>query len=269
MDLIEYNQVNKRLLKRHPWEQARLQILKFLLKKAGPTTTIADIGSGDAYLATNIAISSPQSSVAAVDIHYDETLLNHLNKSKPSNIHYFSNLQSAQSYLTTPCDIVILMDVLEHVASPGDLLQEIRQTLPLTSQTRFIVTVPAFQFLFSEHDRKLGHYKRYNRKQLNDFLRLHGFIVQKSGYCFSTLLAPRLLQMAAERLGRKKATVQSGIHNWKGNKFFTAVIKNLFWAEFQLSWFLARMNIHLPGLTCYSICHHSPSLFHATTKNNG
>lgn len=269
MDLIEYNQVNKRSVNRHPWELARLQILTFLLKKAGQTDTIVDIGSGDAYLATNIAIASPHSTVAAVDIHYDETVVNDLNSRKPSNIHYFNNLPSAQSCVAGPCNMVILMDVLEHVADPGALLQQIRQTLSLTPETQFIITVPAFQFLFSEHDRKLGHYKRYSRKELNAFLRLHGFTVEKSGYCFSTLLLPRLLQVAAEKLGRRKATVQSGIHNWKGNKFFTAVIKNLFWAEFQLSWFLARMNIHLPGLTCYSICHHSPSLFHAITKKKG
>lgn len=267
MDLVEFNSVDKNSIRRHPWELARLQILKFLMRKYRQPKTIVDIGSGDAYLAANIAFASPQCQVAAVDINYDDAVLKNLNKNKSPNIGYFNNLESAQYFLDETCDVVILMDVLEHLAHPEKLLTEINQTLSLTSKTLFIITVPAFQFLFSQHDKKLRHYRRYNRKQLLELLRSQGFVIQKSGYCFNTLLIPRLFQLAAEKLGREKATVQNGIHNWKGNKFFTAVIKNLFWTEFKLSWFLAQMNIHLPGLTCYSICHNSPSSFHATMKN--
>jgi SAM-dependent methyltransferase len=267
MDLVEYHTIDKPNLRRHPWEQARLQILKFLIKRSEQQQVIVDIGSGDAYLANNVACSLPQSFVVGVDINYTETLLKDLNESKPVNVEYFSNLQLVRPFLVTTCGVVILMDVLEHVAHPENLLQEICQTLPVTSQTQFIVTVPAFQFLFSQHDKKLGHYKRYNRKQLNQLLRSQGFEIQTSGYCFNALLIPRLFLLTAEKLGNKKATIQKGIHNWEGNKFFTAVIKNLFWVEFKLSWFLAQMNIHLPGLTSYSICHYSPSLSRVTTKN--
>jgi hypothetical protein len=267
MDLAEFNSVDKTSIRRHPWELARLQILKFLLKKYNQPKTIVDIGSGDAYLATSIALASPHCQVVAIDINYDNAVLRDLNKNRPSNIGYFNDLETAQYFLDTTCDAIILMDILEHVAHPEKLFNEITQKLSLTSDTWFIITVPAFQFLFSEHDKKLRHYRRYNRKQLLHLLQSQGLVIQTSGYCFHSLLIPRLFQLAGERLGSKKATIQNGIHNWKGNKFFTAVIKNLFWTEFKLSWFLARMNIHLPGLTCYSICQNSRSSFHATMKN--
>ena len=62
-------------------------------------------------------------------------------------------------------DIVIAMDVLEHIQNNYSALKEWKHTLKPTGL--LLIFVPAFQHLWSSHDIFLGHYKRYNKKDLN------------------------------------------------------------------------------------------------------
>ena len=60
---------------------------------------------------------------------------------------------------STDADLVLLMDVLEHMTDDVTLLREYVERV--TSGTRFLITVPAFGFLWSGHDEFLRHYRRY------------------------------------------------------------------------------------------------------------
>jgi SAM-dependent methyltransferase len=59
---------------------------------------------------------------------------------------------------------VVLLDVLEHVADPVQVLTHARDVLD--DKGAIIATVPAYQFLFSDWDRALGHYRRYTASLL-------------------------------------------------------------------------------------------------------
>lgn len=61
-------------------------------------------------------------------------------------------------------DTILYIDVLEHIEQDG---MEIRQaTQKLARYGNLVVLVPAHQYLFSPFDSKIGHFRRYNRKQL-------------------------------------------------------------------------------------------------------
>lgn len=257
MDIIEYKQTNQAYFRRHPWEQARSKMLAFMLSRCPSKKNIVDVGSGDAWLAMNVANQNPNSVVIAADINYDEHILTRINTTKPSNLFLINNLDQANSNLTGKVDTIVLMDVLEHVAEPLSFLKEIIEKLPLSEHVHFIITVPAYQSLFSQHDRNLGHYKRYTRKELVTLIRSSGLISVRSGYCFNSLLIPRWFQVQKEKNGRVSKSVEEGIHGWKGGGFITSLLKNIFWIEFKISWYLSRLGINIPGLTCYCICRHS------------
>jgi hypothetical protein len=44
------------------------------------------------------------------------------------------------------------------------------------------MTVPAFSFLYSKHDAKIGHYRRYSKSRVKNLLTKNGFKIEKIFY---------------------------------------------------------------------------------------
>jgi SAM-dependent methyltransferase len=63
-----------------------------------------------------------------------------------------------------PFDSVVMINTLEHIPDDVAALRAMRQVL--RPGGRAIVYVPAFNALFSEFDRKVGHQRRYNRRMM-------------------------------------------------------------------------------------------------------
>jgi len=248
MDLLEQEKIRSSQFKRHPWEIVRLKILLFLLKKRPDKNLIVDVGSGDAFVATQLSEKLFNTKIAAVDINYNEQFIN---DNKRTNIVFLKNISHVPEIGII--DTILLMDVLEHIERPEDLLDDIRTLKNVSSATEFIITVPAFQFLFSEHDTFLKHYRRYNRIELNGLVCKEGFKIKSSGYFFVTLFFARLCQ---KLFGIKPS---QGLHNWNRGRLMTSIIIALLWTDFKICWYLSRIGINLPGLSCYCICHPLPS----------
>lgn len=84
-------------------------------------------------------------------------------------------------------DIITLLDVIEHVDDDGKLLQ---QALRLLNPGGFmLITVPAFPFLWSQHDVINHHKRRYTRKSLRNVIEGNGLIIEALTY-FNFLLFP-------------------------------------------------------------------------------
>ncbi len=63
-------------------------------------------------------------------------------------------------------DAAVMLDVIEHVEDPVEVLRHAARVL--TKDGVIIVTVPAYPWLFGEWDKRLGHYRRYTRKMLRE-----------------------------------------------------------------------------------------------------
>ncbi|MDP7735360.1 class I SAM-dependent methyltransferase [Mycobacterium paragordonae] len=95
-----------------------------------------------------------------------------------------------------------LFDVVEHLEDPSDLLREVARVLSPTGT--LVVTVPAYQWLWSAEDEALGHFRRYSTKTLRSALEESGFTVRSARYCFASLVPPAaLLRTLPHRLGRR------------------------------------------------------------------
>jgi SAM-dependent methyltransferase len=97
-------------------------------------------------------------------------------------------------------DLVCLLDVLEHIDEDLATLRAVRTLLAPGGKA--LVTVPAYRWLWSEHDEFLHHKRRYTARELRGKAEAAGLAVDMLSY-FNTLLFPLA---AAARLLRLKGT---------------------------------------------------------------
>ena len=107
---------------------------------------------------------------------------------KKSGVHVANgHLPRDLPFRTHEFDLVCLFDVLEHVEEDVASLQAIRRLLKPGG--RVFITVPAHKWLWSAHDRKLHHFRRYSRLRLVETVRGAGYRLTKLSY-FNSFLFP-------------------------------------------------------------------------------
>lgn len=86
-------------------------------------------------------------------------------------------------------DIITALDVMEHIENENDFLNEIKKLSTTSGGGYILITVPAYQFLFTYHDEINNHYRRYNKNRLKKVLLENGFDIMKISY-FNFFLFP-------------------------------------------------------------------------------
>ena len=66
-------------------------------------------------------------------------------------------------------DLILAADVIEHIKNDILIVKKLKNYLKEISGI-MIITVPAYQFLFSKKDKELKHYRRYNVTTLSKLL---------------------------------------------------------------------------------------------------
>jgi SAM-dependent methyltransferase len=77
-------------------------------------------------------------------------------------------------------DVVTALDVIEHVEDDARAVREMARILKPGGL--MVITVPAFQALWSDWDVILHHFRRYRRRQLRDLLASAGLEVERCDY---------------------------------------------------------------------------------------
>lgn len=94
-------------------------------------------------------------------------------------------------------DLICFFDCLEHIADDVGSLARMRDIL--SPGGRIVVTVPAYQWLWSAHDVFMHHHRRYNRASLTACAGAAGYRVESITH-FNALLMP--LAIVARYLDR-------------------------------------------------------------------
>lgn len=89
----------------------------------------------------------------------------------------------------------VMVNVLEHIEDDAGTLAGIHRRLEPSGTV--LIWVPAYPLLFSDFDRRLGHFRRYRRRTLTDLIEGAGFRVETCHHAnlpgwFSWLLLVRL-----------------------------------------------------------------------------
>ena len=234
-------------LRRHPWEQARARALARLLEGSAIRSrpTILDIGCGDGWALHTLGERLGARRRVGVDPALEQ---------RPPSTAWLENVETHARLAAVQderFDLVLLLDVLEHVDDDRALLAQ-AATL-LADGGRLLVTVPAFPALWSAHDEFLRHHRRYRRSALLGLAPRAGLAVERSGSLFGTLLVPRLVSVAAQRAGLSTSR-PTGVGAWRGGPRLTWTLSRLLQADNRGLLRLADAGLLLPGLTAWMLC---------------
>lgn len=101
-------------------------------------------------------------------------------------------------------DVVAAFDVVEHCEPEADAMAEL--TRVLAPGGRLLLSVPAYQWAWSDHDVRAGHYRRYTRTRLSAAFALTGLEVLRSTYAFSSVFPFFVAERIARRITRPAST---------------------------------------------------------------
>lgn len=99
-------------------------------------------------------------------------------------------------------DLIVLLDVLEHINDDVGSLVALRKKLK--KEGRILITVPAFSFLWGEHDEFHHHVRRYRAGEIVSKLLDCGYELKYTSY-YNTLLFPAVVavRVVNKILGRR------------------------------------------------------------------
>lgn len=99
-------------------------------------------------------------------------------------------------------DVITIFDALEHIEDDLKVLKELKRILK--DDGIIFITVPAFQFLWSEHDVALSHFRRYNFKSLSAVIKQAGLLNVRYSYMISFLFPFLALYRIFSKLHKNK-----------------------------------------------------------------
>lgn len=172
---------------RHWYYRSKAAALRRMVGGLAPRH-ILDVGAGSGFFSRHLLAEAGAQSALCVDVGY------------PSDR---DDSESGKPVLyrrdtgPTDCDLVLMMDVLEHVEDDRGLVRHYAAKVP--SDAHFLVTVPAFRFLWSGHDVFLEHKRRYRLGEIERAVTDAGLHVVRGAYYFGLVFPLAATVRLAER----------------------------------------------------------------------
>lgn len=197
----------------HWYYKSKARAVNALLRNIG-VRAILDVGAGSGFFSKHLLNVTSAKRAWCVDISYasesDESLAG-------KQIFYRRSIDAVDA------DVILMMDVLEHVDDDRGLLCDYVNKVPAGAHV--LISVPAFQFLWSGHDDFLEHKRRYTVRQVEDLIRRSDLELIKSCYFFSGVFPIAATIRLVERLARNHRAPKSQLkmHHPLVNSVLTAV----------------------------------------------
>ncbi len=220
------------------WQKSRIFYLKHFLKNIEKKDdfNILEIGPGFGLNVNTL------SQFGKVDIAETEThFLKYLKDKKSDQIRNF--FDEVYDIPDNQYDFIVLMDVLEHIPD-HEIKTFVNKIISLGKpQSHIFLSVPAHQYLFSEMDVSVGHYRRYSWKLLNKHICKYYKRVSSFGFNYLLFLI-RVIQIKYSRNIKKEVEVSNILNKILylilKIEYFLFLIK--FRPKFGLSYFFIGKN---------------------------
>jgi len=167
----------------HWWFRGRREIIRSVVKKnfsnGDKKINILDFGAGSG---TNIQMLN---SFGNVYVYEKNKKISDFLKEKfksSENIKIVEDFNNKGFF-----DLIVVADVIEHIKEDKLVLNQLSNSLKKNG--KLLLTAPAYQFLFSNKDVTLHHYRRYTKTSLNKLFE-ENYTILKSSYFNFFLFLP-------------------------------------------------------------------------------
>lgn len=213
------------------WFKHRNAIIEAGVKKYCADKVFFDVGGGNGFVSKGVQN-------AGVDVVLVEPGPMGAKNAKNRGVENVicSTLEDAD-FDENSIDAIGVFDVVEHIENDQLFLEKLNHFLQ--PKGYLFITVPAFNTLWSNEDKNVGHFKRYTRKSMNELLTKTGFEVVQSSYLFSILPMPIFLFKSIPSklgFGKQKAGLKKRKNEHKQQSGILGRILNGIW-----SWELKRV----------------------------
>jgi ubiquinone/menaquinone biosynthesis C-methylase UbiE len=217
------------LEREHWWFTARLGILEKLVqsKIANQRTDLKILNVGVATGATSEMLAK-YGEVTSVE--YDQDCCDFL--LEKTGIEAINASLTELPFEDNSYDLVCAFDVIEHIEDDSLAVSEINRVLK--PEAKYFVTVPAFQFLWSNHDVVNHHFRRYKKGQLNGLFSSNGCKIEFSSYFNFWLFFPiAAVRVILNLLPSRKKESSSGSDNevMSSSKILNKILFTVFSSE--------------------------------------
>ena len=241
MDAEAYKEMIE-LQEEHWWFVARRDVIKSFIKMQMPqssTNKVLEIGCG---VGGNVGLLSQSGQYRGIDMH--KPAIDYCSEKYPQFEFQCTRVEDIpQEFNSNKFDSIYILDVLEHIDDQVAILKSAQNYL--TQSGKILVTVPAFEFLWSPHDEFVHHVRRYTKAGLKKVLEDSGYRVERISYFNSILFPLALIQRLGMRLLNRKLNTHLStpptIVNWLFKVIFT-----------QEAWILKRINLPV-GLSIIAV----------------
>jgi len=206
----------------HWWFAARSAIVREVIERYGnlkPGDTILDIGCG-----TGAIMKQLSAKYRVVGIDMSPLAVEYSRKRGLTDVF----LMPVQEFPRDRYDVktVILLDVIEHIDDDIDVLRHAREIM--AADGRVIITVPAYQWLWSSHDLANHHKRRYTASTLRSALDKAGLEPVMMTY-YNTILFP--LAALRKLFSRSKAIDEASDAVDQPSGFINSLFYSIFASE--------------------------------------
>ncbi len=191
------------------WFHHRNNCIVAAMRRFPPSGPVFDIGGGNGFVSKAIETAG----FDPVLVEPGETgIVNAKTRGLGTIVH--ATLQDA-GFRPSSLAAAGLFDVVEHIEDDLGFMEELRTCL--RPGGRVYLTVPAYDFLFSDEDVEAGHFRRYTKRTLSNCLAKAGLDIEFASYFFVALPAPIwLFRTLPAKLSRsrpkKEALVSASEH---------------------------------------------------------
>jgi SAM-dependent methyltransferase len=222
----EQFQLHADIEQRHWWFVARRRIMRRLvgeLLPPAPETVVVDVGCGTG---ANLAALADRYHCVGIDTSVEAV---ELARRRFPQIQFLAG-RAPQDLgdLIRRAGLVLLMDVLEHIADDFAMLSELLAAV--SPGALLLLTVPADESLWSPHDESFGHYRRYDRARLERVwagLPVTPLVVSY----FNARLLPLVRMVRARSDRRGQAAGRAGTDFWLPNAMLNRLLEAIMAGE--------------------------------------
>ena len=162
MDIKEAGSISLKDERKHWWIQTRYNYIdKAIAFLQRDKIDVLEIGCGTGQNMWFLRNQSRHTKKINSLIGFDPELSDNF---KMENQHSADRFTNNLSKIKPGFDLILAMDVLEHIKNDHDALEKWQNLL--NKDGVMLITVPAFNILWSYHDQFLGHKRRYTQSTL-------------------------------------------------------------------------------------------------------